>query len=230
MSIVCKVCTFINVSLSKCQMCNTPFEKKDDFYMDPFTIMTTNRVGEINPLFVQWFEKEFDILMSVSVQTVHSIQYITKRTNPSIMIMLELLNHHFTLIVDGKKIDLGMYNTAPQNLPDCVKDAYFNFLKKYQMDKKKCGNCCLPMCIIVAVLLEKHRNEIFNFHIEIENQMSEDEKLAQHLETLDLKQHQIFKDANIAKKIAENDKKCSKRNRNRANRANSKLIKKLMEC
>ena len=237
MSIVCQSCTFINVSskYNICQVCQTPFEKKssikyDDLsYNDPFTIMTTDMIGEINPMFVEWFEKEFGVKISLSVQTVHSLQCITKRNEYSIKIMLNLTKKHFTIIIDDKKIDLGIYNIAPQNLPICIKDDYFNFLKKHNMDKKKCGNCCLPMCIIVAVLLEKHKQIIQDENLARYIQLNEEENLADQLKVFGLNEKlQVKEDENIAWKLVESNKKRLKKNRNRANNATLKLIQKLM--
>jgi len=207
--IQCSTCTFTNTfSNLKCSMCDSYLEKKDDMqnvghmepvdffeyesnqYSDPFTVMTTNVVGEISSSFVEWFEKMFGIKISLSVTTTHSIQRITKRQNSSLDIMLKLKNKHFTFIYKGKEIDLGMYNTAPQNLPECVKSSYFDFLKKNKMDKKKCSDCCLPMCIIVVVLLFKNEQQL------------QDEKFAKNLVLADI---QTLQDEKFAKDLALSD-------------------------
>jgi hypothetical protein len=138
-----------------------------------------------------------DVKLSVSYLAGDSLQVITEKEN-GIKVTLRQVGRkygHYTLIQDGIDLDFGIYNTCPDNIPPEIEKQYLEKLRRNGWDKRKSGNCCLPMCIIISVLMHQHQQETNDFKIAEKLQATEN---AQNLEKTKRKHEQESNDFEIA--------------------------------
>jgi hypothetical protein len=178
MNISCTNCTFLNYKSNKsCEMCSHLFVEHKVSISTITYIFTTENAGILSIFFINCLEMALGVDISLSYICGTSHQIITdKKDGIKITLMQRGKKYgHYTLITsNGSELDFGIYNTKPLNIPLNVEKSYFQCLKKNEWGKKKHGNCCLPMCIIIGVLI--HQQELQDFI---------DQKHQQELQDLD---------------------------------------------
>ena len=162
MAITCPICTFVNdEGRQTCGMCEHPFvEQKADasFITD---IFTTENAGILSAFFIACLELVLGVDISLSCKFGTLLHVVTAKEDGIKITLMQSGKGfgHYTLVTsNGSELDFGIYNTAPLNIPSNVKTSYFQCLNKNGWGKNKHGNCCLPMCIIIGVLM--HQQEL----------------------------------------------------------------------